>query len=76
MNKLKKFRLFMAIILIILMTTSAFSFYLNPEEERKSCEEALDECLLAAFVLFPVFPEIFRAYCYSGYIFCKKYIEN
>jgi len=40
--------------------------------ETRTCEQALDRCLLVASFMANPF---YYAFCLEGYVFCKKYIQ-
>ena len=40
--------------------------------EPRTCEQALDRCLVVASYLGP----IYYVFCLEGYLFCKRYIIN
>ncbi len=46
--------------------------------EAGRCERALANCLLDSLLYFPFFSKVYSdmAYCFNGWIFCQKYLEE
>lgn len=48
---------------------------LNAEEEIRSCDEAFKACMVdGPSIWFAYLDHV--SYCFVGWVFCKKYVEN
>jgi len=59
----------LALVFVILVHAAA---PLVRAAEMRSCEAALNRCMIVAAFLPGTF---YALYCIDGYIFCKKYLE-
>jgi hypothetical protein len=60
------------IILTVLLSTNVSTL------EAGRCERALANCLLDSLLNIPFFSRVYSdmAYCFNGWVFCQKYLEE
>jgi len=71
----KKVALILAFFMLLMSVDLVLLTAEEGEEEYRSCDEALKECLGDSLILIILNPRKV-IYCVGGWIFCKKYVEK